>query len=253
MEENVRVAVIKSHEIVVMRGVIKKLEDMGYEIIQIDEKPSEIDRVADSVHLFVMYLTSDILSAVKTTSNAMAVVDAIGNNNHQALIVGEERQLEDIAKVIISLRDHVWIDRPVNMEELEEKAEALVSARINQRIKRILVIDDDPDFGRVIRDWLKDDYQVNVVVAGMQAITFLAKKEVDLILLDYEMPIVDGPQVLEMLRSDPATSSIPVVFLTGVSTKEQVQRVVSLNPQGYILKSTSKIDLLNYLKGLFEN
>ena len=82
----------------------------------------------------------------------------------------------------------------------------------------------------------------------MQAISFLFKNQVDIILLDYEMPVVDGPQVFQMLRSEDITKDIPVVFLTGVSTKEGVQRVMELKPDGYILKSTTKEDLLSYLE-----
>ena len=87
----------------------------------------------------------------------------------------------------------------------------------------------------------------------MQAISFLLKvkegEEVDLILLDYEMPVVDGPQVLQMLRQEEATSKIPVVFLTGNGTKEAVARVMQLKPDGYILKTTRRAELLEYLDG----
>lgn len=113
--------------------------------------------------------------------------------------------------------------------------------------KKILIVDDDPAYAKMVREWLKDLYNVNVVVAGMQAITFLMKNRVDLILLDYEMPIVDGPQVFEMLKSEPLLADIPVVFLTGVGTKEGVERVMALRPKGYILKSTTKDELIRYL------
>jgi CheY-like chemotaxis protein len=85
----------------------------------------------------------------------------------------------------------------------------------------------------------------------MQAISFLMKNKVDLILLDYEMPVTSGPQVLKMLRSEPATSDIPIMFLTGVSDAESVRQVISLKPDGYMLKSTSKADLLKNLKLFF--
>jgi CheY-like chemotaxis protein len=85
----------------------------------------------------------------------------------------------------------------------------------------------------------------------MQAITYLVNNRVDLILLDYEMPIVDGPQVLEMLRSESATKDIPVIFLTGVGTRESVTRVMALKPSGYILKTTTREDLRNKLKEFF--
>ena len=59
----------------------------------------------------------------------------------------------------------------------------------------------------------------------------------------------DGPQVLQMLREVPETAAIPVIFLTGVGTKEAVQRVMALKPDGYVLKTTTRDDLLKYLKG----
>ena len=52
-----------------------------------------------------------------------------------------------------------------------------------------------------------------------------------------------------MLREVPETAAIPVIFLTGVGTKEAVQRVMALKPDGYVLKTTTRDDLLKYLKG----
>ena len=100
----------------------------------------------------------------------------------------------------------------------------------------------------MVREWIKDSYKVDVVTAGMQAITFLTKKKVDMILLDYEMPIADGPQVLQMLRQEPSMAGIPVIFLTGNGTKEAVTRVMELKPEGYLLKSTTRENLLAFLK-----
>ena len=113
---------------------------------------------------------------------------------------------------------------------------------------KILIVDDDPSYAKMVKEWIKDKYQTDIVTAGMQAITFLLKNKVNLILLDYEMPVVDGPQVLQMLRQDDATKDIPVVFLTGVGSKDSVQRVMALKPTGYILKSTTRENLLDYLK-----
>ncbi len=116
-------------------------------------------------------------------------------------------------------------------------------------------MDDDPSYAKMVREWIKDTYRTDIVTAGMQAISFLLKvpedEPVGLILLDYEMPVVDGPQVLQMLRQDPATDSIPVVFLTGNGTKEAVSRVMELKPHGYILKSTTRDDLLESIKKFF--
>lgn len=75
----------------------------------------------------------------------------------------------------------------------------------------------------------------------------------DLILLDYEMPVTDGPQVLEMLRSDDETKSIPVIFLTGKDDKESVMSVLALKPEGYILKTSGKEEIENTLRTFFVN
>ncbi|MBP3231963.1 MAG: response regulator, partial [Anaerovibrio sp.] len=92
--------------------------------------------------------------------------------------------------------------------------------------------------------------QVYSVKSGMDAITFLLKTPVDLILLDYEMPVVDGPQVFQMLRQEQSAKHIPVVFLTGVGTREGVERVMALKPDGYILKSTTRDSLLDSIRSV---
>lgn len=65
---------------------------------------------------------------------------------------------------------------------------------------------------------------------GVQAISYPAQNKADLILLDYEMPVADGPQVLSMLKSDAETGQIPVMFLTGHSDRESVMSVIGLKP-----------------------
>ena len=90
-----------------------------------------------------------------------------------------------------------------------------------------------------------------MVNSGLQAIKWLGKNTVDLILLDHEMPVTSGPQVLEMLRSDEETRNIPVMFLTGKSDKESVMKVVALKPEGYFLKTIQKEELLENLKEFF--
>ena len=90
-----------------------------------------------------------------------------------------------------------------------------------------------------------------MVTSGLQAIKWLGKNKADLILLDYEMPVTNGPQVLEMLRSDEETRSIPVIFLTGRGDKESVMSVLALKPDGYLLKNIDKDELLEKLNLFF--
>ncbi|WP_242662263.1 response regulator [Butyrivibrio proteoclasticus] len=113
-------------------------------------------------------------------------------------------------------------------------------------------MDDDASFLKMVKDWLSDDYRVTIVSSGMQAITYIAKNRPDLILLDFEMPVTSGPQVLEMIRSEVGTSNLPVFFLTGKGDKESVTKVLTLKPEGYILKSAGKTELVSQIKDYFE-
>ena len=117
--------------------------------------------------------------------------------------------------------------------------------------KSILIVDDDAQYLSLVREWLKDKYKVYMANSGLQALKLLGLNKVDLILLDYEMPVTSGPQVLEMLRSDPETASIPVMFLTGKNDKQSVMSVLELKPEGYFLKNIGKEELLEQLQDYF--
>ena len=102
-----------------------------------------------------------------------------------------------------------------------------------------------------MQKWLSSRYRVTVVKSGTQAITFVGAHTPDLILLDYDMPITPGPQILEMLRSEPNSAHIPVIFLTAKDDQESVMRVMRLKPDGYLLKSLGREEILNSVDQFF--
>lgn len=111
--------------------------------------------------------------------------------------------------------------------------------------KHILVVDDDPEQLTQIKEHLKEFYEVTLVSSGRNVVRYLQKYHVDLILLDYLMPEMDGPQVLSLLRQNTDYKDIPVVFLTGVSEKETVIKTLTeLKPEGYVLKPSRKSELV---------
>ena len=106
---------------------------------------------------------------------------------------------------------------------------------------------------RTIKNWLSDKYQVVMVNSGMAAIQYLTNNTADLILLDYEMPITNGTQILEMIRSDNIMSHIPVMFLTNKSDRETVMKILSLHPEKYILKTSTKEEVHQIVDNFFKN
>ena len=119
------------------------------------------------------------------------------------------------------------------------------------RKKTVLIVDDDITYMQTVYEWLKGKYHVGMASNGVQAISYLAKNKADLVLLDYEMPIANGPQVLSMLKNDSNTGQIPVMFLTGHGDKESVLSVVDLSPVDYLLKTIDKQTLLGKLEAYF--
>ncbi len=103
--------------------------------------------------------------------------------------------------------------------------------------KRLIIIDDDDVYGRIITSWLRDRYQTETFTNGEEGVVWLSSNGADLVLLDYRMPGMNGRQVLELIRSDPRTASVPVVFLTGEDNAQDMDELKALDAQGFVLKT----------------
>ncbi len=133
----------------------------------------------------------------------------------------------------------------IDMDSVKELIEGLdVPELVETTRKHILVVDDDVRMLRLIKKYLENNYDVATAINGRVALKFLEAKHTDLVLLDYEMPLDNGAAVLEKIRQNPKTKDLPVVFLTGVSSKEKIQEVLQMRPQGYLLKPINKQKLL---------
>lgn len=118
----------------------------------------------------------------------------------------------------------------------------------NREKKLVMVVDDNAVTLRTIKEMIQESYDVSIATSGMKALTSMGKNPPDLILLDYEMPVCDGKQTLEMIRADDEFKDIPVIFLTGVSGRTHIEAVLSLKPAGYMLKPAIKEKLLDAIE-----
>lgn len=152
-----------------------------------------------------------------------------------------------ISKITIQIMD--MFKQIEDRKKAEEVERGLVYAELeSHRRKHILVIDDDITMLKTIKEYLVEDYDVGCAPSGMVGLKFLENKHTDLILLDYEMPNMDGSTVLERIRKNPNTASVPVFFLTGVTDAEKIKKVLAMNPQGYLLKPVSRAKLHETIK-----
>lgn len=112
-------------------------------------------------------------------------------------------------------------------------------------MKTVLVVDDDEMNLKVARFILEQkNYVVKTVSSGMECLTTLRSKPVDLILLDVEMPIMNGIKTLENIREHKEYDGIPVMFLTADANEETVIAAGMLNAAGYVKKPYIPQDFL---------
>ena len=114
------------------------------------------------------------------------------------------------------------------------------------------MVDDSGTMLRNVKGWLEDKYQVILANSGAMAIKYLAINRPDLVLLDYEMPVVDGRQVLEMIRTESEFSDIPVIFLTSKNDRDSIIKVMGLRPEGYLLKNMEPEKIVAEIDNFFE-
>ncbi len=101
----------------------------------------------------------------------------------------------------------------------------------------VLIVDDVPSNVQVLAACLKDKYHIKVAKSGEQCLDVLVSGAVvDLILLDIEMPGINGYEVCEKLKSNPQTSSIPIIFVTGKNDDEDQEKGLDLGAVDYIIK-----------------
>ena len=249
MIENNKVIFIGEKESFISRVLVKKVQDAGVDCSFFHWSIDEINKHIEGIALLGLFVEEG-----ESPSDMVMhfLIDTMEEKSIQMVLVGDQKELQHMYDRVPGDLIYKTFSRPVdNMDFTKTISDYLSKMDAGEFRKSILVVDDDPQYLAMLREWLKSKYRVSMANSGLQAIKWLGKNKVDLILLDYEMPVTSGPQVLEMLRSDEETKSIPVMFLTGKGDKQSVMSVVALKPEGYFLKGIEKDELLKNLEDYF--
>lgn len=140
----------------------------------------------------------------------------------------------------------------IEVEQYLMKREAREQQEEENAKPKVLVVDDSKTIRYFMRDLLFEDYEVTLAESGISAIRSITLDRPDLVLLDYEMPVCDGKQTLEMLRSEKSFENLPVFFLTGKGDAESVKKVMHLKPAGYLLKHLKPNDIKKEIDTFFQ-
>ena len=160
----------------------------------------------------------------------------------------EDGQFENLIRPVENTVILEAVCRRLDLDKQAVEREAAEQQKEQEGRKRILVVDDNGTTLRTMKAMLEEHYEVAVAISGAQAMTSIGKKRPDLILLDYEMPVCDGRMTLEMIRADEDLKDIPVIFLTAVNDRANIEAVLKLKPAGYFLKPAVKDQLLAELQ-----
>ncbi|MGN0651281.1 MAG: response regulator [Oscillospiraceae bacterium] len=152
-------------------------------------------------------------------------------SDHAAMLEAKMRAEQEEADYLAKLRSPDYNSKEEPEPEAEEQMIEVSSGR-----KRLLIIDDDRQVLKVLKLGLEGKYDVTTMANGKVAEKYLENHTADLIILDYEMPVVNGADVFKHLKGIKHAANIPVVFLTGVADSARIMEVMALQPAGYLLK-----------------
>jgi len=115
--------------------------------------------------------------------------------------------------------------------------------------KRLLTVDDSPSVRKLVEFSLKaKGFQVRSAGNGMEALKLMSGEQFDAIVLDINMPLMNGLEFLRKIRSEEAYASIPVIMLTTEGQDEDKDKAISLGATAYIVKPFKPTQLLGLLE-----
>jgi two-component system cell cycle response regulator DivK len=111
--------------------------------------------------------------------------------------------------------------------------------------KRILVVEDQEDNRQIIRDMLSaTDYELTEAEDGEQALAAVAKERPDLILMDIQLPVMDGYEATRRIKADPSLRSIPIIAVTSYALSGDNEKANAAGCADYVPKPYSPRELL---------
>ncbi len=111
--------------------------------------------------------------------------------------------------------------------------------------KRILVVEDQADNRQILRDMLAStDYEMTEAEDGEQALAAVAQHRPDLILMDIQLPILDGYEATRRIKADPALRSIPIIAVTSYAMSGDEEKAREAGCDDFVPKPYSPRELL---------
>ncbi len=248
MESNI--LIISHGSSFMTNALVSSLKKTGFNSTVVEPDIKAVGQYRQDTDIYIFYSGEYVF---EQTDILVYMKDVCAEEEKPFCVIGYENEITEIRETIPENYITREFKRPFDMKNLTSALVSLAEADEERKKGRhILLVDDDSMFLKMMQDWLSMKYNITSVRSGMQAITYIATHKPDLILLDYDMPVTPGPQVMEMIRQEHNADEIPIIFLTSKSDTESVISVMQLRPQGYLLKSMSKEKIVEAVDHFFE-
>ena len=120
---------------------------------------------------------------------------------------------------------------------------------VHPPVAAILIVDDNPQNLQVLANLLKEEnYEIEFAINGEAALDWLLNKQFDLILLDINMPVMNGFEVCEKIRSDKRIHELPVIFLSAESERDSILKGFEVGAQDFVIKPFDSRELMARVK-----
>jgi diguanylate cyclase (GGDEF)-like protein len=184
--------------------------------------------------------------ALEAGENGLALLEEMAAYRSQIPVLVFTEQDRFIDRVTVArLGGHMFLQKPTNVAEVM-KAVSQVLQQAHKGTAKILTVDDDPQVRLVLKALLEPwGLQVTSLEDPTQFWEVLKTSQPDLVMLDVQMPEIDGIELCQAIRSDPQWSWLPVLFLTARTDTEIMYRVFEVGGDDYISKPIVAAELIN--------
>lgn len=185
---------------------------------------------------------------------AFSMIRAMSNMDGVPVVFLTGKEDRNTVLRCISMGADGYMVKPVSKTSLLDKLQEIFAKLDAYKInKTILMIDDDADFLKISKFKLSKFYRVLTVDSGKTALDYLGNHTVDLIILDYFMPLYNGKNILNILKHRESTKKIPVIMASSLS-RDEIELACARNmPDGIMTKPISIDALLELIQQLIDN
>lgn len=248
MKAERNVLIVRIIEGFLVGSLERSLMEKKIRVHKVGADVNEIKRYDEEMDAIILYVGNNI----HERTEAIVYLKDLGiEKGIPIFLIDGDDGLSEICRLLPEAAITQSFTHPVDIKEASAVINSFLIQNDKSNFRKILVVDDSGPMLRNLREWLGKKYNVIPANSGAMAMKYISRELPDLILLDYEMPVVNGKQVLEMIRTEVDFESIPVIFLTGKNDKESVASVVGLKPQGYLLKTLPPIEIVKSIDDFF--